>query len=250
MTNLRYKRVVIKLSGAAFAGGEPVGLAAPAINAIADELIDVVDSGVQVAVVVGGGNFFRGNRAPEWEIDQAEADNVGMLGTVMNGILLRGVLGRKGCDNVRLMTALPIPTMAEPFIRLKALKHLDQNRLVLLSCGIGQPYVTTDYPAIQRAAELDAEAILLAKNGIDGIYDSDPNENPNAVRFETLTYREILERDLRVMDQSAIVLARDHALPLHVFDFEAQGAMRDVCQGADRGTLVTSNPPANLQSTS
>ncbi len=239
MGSLRYKRVVIKLSGQAFAGGGLIGVEAKALNYIADELIAATELGVEVAVVLGGGNFFRGNQAPEWQIDQAEADNVGMLGTVMNGILLRGVLVRKGVGDTRLTTALPLPSMAEPFIRLKALKQLKEKKIVLLSCGIGQPYVTTDYPAVQRAVELNADAILLAKNGVDGIYDDDPRTTENARRYESLSYRDVLEADLRVMDQSAIVLARDHELPLHVFSFEERGAIAGVCSGEDRGTLVS-----------
>ncbi len=244
MSDLRYKRVVVKLSGQAFAGGKETGLDADALGYIAEEVLAAVERGVEVAVVLGGGNFFRGNTAPEWQIDQAEADNVGMLGTVMNGILLRGVLVRRGVEDVRLMTALPIPSMAEPFIRLKALKHLRNGRIVLLSCGIGQPYVTTDYPAVQRAIELEADAILLAKNGVDGIYDADPHSTSHATKFDRLTYREVLERDLRIMDQSAIVLARDHDLPLHVFDFLERGAIAAVCAGEDRGTLVSAGAPA------
>jgi len=232
---------VVKLSGQAFAGGEPTGLEASAFRGIAAELLEATALGVQVAVVLGGGNFFRGNRADEWQIDQAEADNVGMLGTVMNGILLRGILQEMGAGDVRLMTALPIPSMAEPFIRLKALKHLENGRIVLLSCGIGQPYVTTDYPAIQRAIELDCDAILLAKNGIDGIYDGDPGRDPSARRFRTLAYHDVLTRDLRVMDQSAIVTARDHDMPLHVFNFEEPGAIASVCRGENLGTLVSSH---------
>src|SRR5579862_7125718 len=206
MKETRYKRIVVKLSGRSFAGSKDFGIDAAAFAFVADELIAALNLGIEIAVVVGGGNFFRGNAASEWQVDQAEADNVGMLGTVMNGILLRGVLNHRGIENVRLMTALPIPSMAEPFIRLRALNHLDHGRIVLLGCGIGQPYVTTDYPAIQRAVELNADAILLAKNGIDGIYDRDPRRDPSARKFRTLRYRDVLENDLRVMDQSAIVL--------------------------------------------
>ena len=236
----RYSRVIVKLSGRAFAGEDEFGLDAAAFAYVTGELIAVRDLGVEVAVVVGGGNFFRGNTAaPQWQIDQAEADNVGMLGTVMNAILLRGTLNQHGVNDVRLMTALPMTSMAEPFIRLKALNHFRHGRLVLLGCGIGQPFVTTDYPAVQRAIELNADAILLAKHGTDGIYDRDPQRDPAARKFSTLGYQDILERDLRVMDQSAIVLARDHKIPLHVFDFEEAGAMAAICGGEDRGTYIS-----------
>ncbi len=154
MSSLRYRRVVVKLSGRAFAGDADFGLDNQALGYVADQLIGARDLGIEEAVVVGGGNFFRGNVADQWEIERAEADNIGMLGTVMNGILLRGVLKHRGLEDVRLMTALPMTSMAEPYIRLRALEHLKRAHMVLLAAGIGQPYVTTDYPAVQRAIEL------------------------------------------------------------------------------------------------
>src|ERR1700759_308906 len=239
---LRYRRVIVKLSGRAFAGAAAFGLDSKALGHVADQLIAARDLGIEEAVVVGGGNFFRGNVADEWEIERAEADNIGMLGTVMNGILLRGGLKHRGLEDVRLMTALPMHSMAEPFIRLKALAHLERDRLVLLACGIGQPYVTTDYPAVQRAIELRADAILLAKHGTDGIYDRDPRKDPGAQRYDSLGYNDVLERDLRVMDQAAIVLARDYALPLHVFDFDERDAISAICAGENRGTYISPSP--------
>ena len=239
MSSLRYRRVVVKLSGRAFAGQASFGLDSTALAYVADELIAASELGVEEAVVVGGGNFFRGNVADDWDIERAEADNMGMLGTVMNGILLRGVLKHRGLDDVRVMTAFPIPSMAEPFIRLRALSHLERDRLVLLAGGIGQPYVTTDYPAVQRAIELRADAILLAKHGTDGIYDRDPRKEAGAHRYDSLGYKDVLERDLRVMDQAAIVLARDYELPLHVFDFDEKGAISAICQGENRGTYIS-----------
>jgi uridylate kinase len=235
----RYRRVVIKLSGRAFAGPDPIGVNPDALRHVSDELLATHDLGVEIAVVVGGGNFFRGNTADGWGIERAEADNIGMLGTVMNSILLRGILTQRGLEDVRLMTALPMPTIAEPFIRLRALAHLARGRVVLLGCGIGQPYVTTDYPAVQRAVELDADAILLAKHGTDGIYDRDPRTDPDARKYATLGYRDVLDQDLRVMDQAAIVLAREHGKPLHVFDFDEQGAMPAICTGENRGTYIS-----------
>jgi uridylate kinase len=246
MPDTTYQRIVIKLSGRAFAGESSFGLDIEAFDHVATEVAKVVDLGVQVAIVVGGGNFFRGNTALDWNIDQAEADNVGMLGTAMNAIILRGTLVGRGLTDVRLMTALPIPSMAEPFIRLRALNHLSHGRIVLLGCGNGQPFVTTDYPAAQRAVELNADAILVAKHGTDGIYERDPQRDPTAKRFATLSYKDVLERDLKVMDQSAIVLARDHDVPLHVFDFEAEGAMADLCSGGHRGTFVSTSSSMTL----
>jgi len=239
MSGARYNRIVVKLSGRAFAGDEEFGLDSAALAHVANELLDARSRGVEVAVVVGGGNFFRGNLAEEWEIERAEADNVGMLGTVMNGIILRGVLKQHGLEDVRLMTALPFPSFAEPFIRLRALAHLERDRLVLLASGIGQPYVTTDYPAVQRAIELRADAILLGKHGTDGIYDRDPRTDRLARRYDTLRYQDILEQDLRVMDQSAIVLAREYDMPLHIFDFEEKGAIAAICSGENRGTYIS-----------
>lgn len=239
MPELRYRRVVVKLSGRAFAGAADFGLESEALGYVAGQLIATRTLGVQQAVVVGGGNFFRGNVADEWSIERAEADNIGMLGTVMNGILMRGVLKHRGLDDVRLMTAVPIQSVAEPFIRLRAISHLEREHLVLLAAGIGQPYVTTDYAAVQRAIELRAGAILLAKHGVDGIYDSDPRTNPDARRYDTLGYNDVLERDLRVMDQTAIVLAREHGLPLHVFDFDERDAITKICRGENRGTYIS-----------
>jgi uridylate kinase len=239
MPELRYRRIVVKLSGRAFAGEESFGLDSPALAHVAGELLGARALGLEIAVVVGGGNFFRGTQADEWQIDRAEADNIGMLGTVMNGILLRGVLKHRGVEEVRLMTALPMPSMAEPFIRLRGISHLERGRVVLLGCGIGEPYVTTDYPAIQRAIELNADAILLAKHGTDGIYDRDPRQFADAQKFVSLGYQDVLERDLRVMDQSAIVLARDNAMPLHVFNFDEKGAIEAICQGENRGTYIS-----------
>jgi uridylate kinase len=236
---LRYRRVVVKLSGRAFAGASDFGLDNHALGYVADQLIAARVLGIQQAVVVGGGNFFRGNVADDWSIERAEADNIGMLGTVMNGILMRGVLKHRGLDDVRLMTAVPIQSVAEPFIRLRAISHLEREHIVLLAAGIGQPYVTTDYASVQRAIETRAEAILLAKHGVDGIYDSDPRMNPNARRYDTLGYNDVLERDLRVMDQTAIVLARDHGLPLHVFDFDERDAITKICHGENHGTYIS-----------
>jgi uridylate kinase len=195
---------------------------------------------VQVAVVVGGGNYFRGRMADGWGISRAEADNIGMLGTVMNALMLRGALTARTDADVRVMTAVPIHSVAEPFIRLRAVHHLERGFIVVLAGGIGQPYVTTDYPAVQRALELDADALLVAKHGVDGVYDSDPKHNPDAGKFTTLTYEEALAADIRIMDTSAFVLANEQALTMHVFDVAAYGAMRAICEGDDGiGTKIT-----------
>src|SRR5215471_1362911 len=235
----RYRRVVVKLSGEALAGSASTGVDPASLARVAQEVLSVRDLGVQVAVVVGGGNYFRGRMAEGWGISRAEADNIGMLGTVMNALMLRGALTARTDIDIRVMTAVPIQTVAEPFIRLRAIRHLEHGSIVLLAGGIGQPYVTTDYPAVQRALELEAAALLVAKRGVDAVYDSDPKLNPNAVRYERLTYDEALAAGVRVMDTSAFVLANEQALTMHVFDVAAAGAMRLICEGADLGTRIS-----------
>jgi uridylate kinase len=236
---LRYHRVVVKLSGEALAGAAGSGADPASLAKVADEVLAVRELDVQIAVVVGGGNFFRGRMAAGWGISRAEADNIGMLGTVMNALMLRGALTARTDIDIRVMTAIPIESVAEPFIRLRAIRHLERGSIVLLAGGIGQPYVTTDYPAVQRALEVEADALLVAKRGVDGVYDSDPKLNPGAVRFQRLTYDEALAMGVRVMDTSAFVLANEQALTMHVFDVAAAGAMRQICEGADIGTRIS-----------
>ncbi len=235
----RYDRVVVKLSGEALAGDAGSGADPASLSRVADEVLSVRDLGVQVAVVVGGGNYFRGRMAEGWGISRAEADNIGMLGTIMNALMLRGVLTARTDIDVRVMTAVPMQSVAEPFIRLRAIRHLEHGLIVLLAGGIGQPYVTTDYPAVQRALELDADSLLVAKRGVDGVYDSDPKVNPAAIRFEQLTYEEALAAGVRVMDTSAFVLANEMSLTMHVFDVAATGVMREICEGKDHGTRIS-----------
>ena len=239
MTLPRYRRVVVKLSGEALSGASGTGVDPASLARVADEVLSVHNLGVQVAVVVGGGNYFRGRMAEGWGISRAEADNIGMLGTVMNALMLRGALTARTDADIRVMTAVPIHSVAEPFIRLKAMHHLDRGFIVVLAGGIGQPYVTTDYPAVQRALELEADALLVAKHGVDGVYDSDPRQNPDAVRFSTLTYEEALAADIRIMDTSAFVLANEQSLTMHVFDVGALGVMKSICEGGDDGTRIT-----------
>ena len=235
----RYGRVVVKLSGQALAGAGGSGVDPASLAEVAHEVLAVHELGVQVAVVVGGGNYFRGRMAEGWGISRAEADNIGMLGTVMNALMLRGVLTARTDTDVRVMTAVPMQSVAEPFIRLRAVRHLNPGLIVLLAGGIGQPYVTTDYPAVQRALELDADALLVAKRGVDGVYDSDPHVNPAAVRYSALTYDEALEAKVKVMDTSAFVLANEQGLTMHVFDVAAIGVMRQICEGAELGTRIS-----------
>jgi uridylate kinase len=239
----RYSRVVVKLSGEALAGPTGWGADPASLAQLADELLAVHKIGVELAVVIGGGNYFRGRMADRLGIGRAEADNIGMLGTVMNALMLRGVLTARTESDVRVMTAIPMQTIAEPFIRLRADRHLRHGLIVLLAGGIGQPYVTTDYPGVQRALELEADALLVAKRGVDGVYDSDPNVEPNAKRFTNLTYREALAAGVKVMDSSAFVLADEHRLVMHIFDVAAAGAMVAICEGEDIGTRIAADDP-------
>lgn len=239
----RYKRVVLKLSGEALAGESGWGVEPDRLAHLSDEVLAVHQLGVQVAVVVGGGNYFRGRMSEGWGIGRAEADNIGMLGTVMNALMLRGALTARTDADIRVMTAVPMQSVAEPFIRLRALSHLDHNHIVILAGGIGQPYVTTDYPSVQRALELDADALLVAKRDIDAVYDRDPNVHPNAVRFDRLSYEDAVAKGIKVMDTSAFVLAGEQDLTMHIFDVSRKNLMRRICEGEDIGTLVSANIP-------
>jgi uridylate kinase len=230
---------VVKLSGEALAGAAGTGADPASLARVADEVLSVHELGVQVAVVVGGGNYFRGRMADGWGISRAEADNIGMLGTVMNALMLRGALTARTDADIRVMTAVPIHSVAEPFIRLRAVHHLERDMIVVLAGGIGQPYVTTDYPAVQRALELDADALLVAKHGVDGVYDADPKHHPDAKRYTSLTYDEALAAGVRIMDTSAFVLANEQSLTMHVFDVGAVGVMRGICEGLELGTKIS-----------
>ena len=229
----------MKLSGEALAGAAGTGADPASLARVADEVLSVHELGVQVAVVVGGGNYFRGRMAHGWGISRAEADNIGMLGTVMNALMLRGALTARTDADIRVMTAMPIHSVAEPFIRLRAVHHLERGMIVVLAGGIGQPYVTTDYPAVQRALELDADALLVAKHGVDGVYDADPKHHPDAKRYTSLTYDEALAAGVRIMDTSAFVLANEQSLTMHVFDVGAVGVMRGICEGLELGTKIS-----------
>ena len=189
--------------------------------------------------MIGGGNIFRGELGEEWGIERAEADNIGMIATISNSLMLRGVLESRGKSKVRVMSAIQMNSVAEPFIRLRAIRHLEHGYIVVLAGGTGNPYVTTDYPSAQRALELRAEALLAAKHGTDGIYTADPNENRAARRYRVINYDTVIQKNLRALDQSAVLLARDHNLPIHVFDFNKAGAMRRICEGEEEGTLIS-----------
>ncbi len=238
---MRYKRVLLKLSGEAISGSSDSGFDPEALEHIADEVLNLHKQGIEVSIVIGGGNIFRGNLAAQWGIERAEADNIGMMGTVINSLMLRGVLSAKGEGRVevRVMSAIPINTVAEPFIRLCSIHHLEKKYIVIFAAGIGNPYVTTDYTAAQRAIETRSDAMLFAKNQVRGIFDDDPQKNPQARFYRQMNYNTIIHNNLTVADQSSILLARDHQLPIHVFDFAEKGTMDRICHGEDLGTLVS-----------
>ncbi|QHT58521.1 UMP kinase [Paenibacillus lycopersici] len=234
----RYRRVLIKLSGGAVAGSSEFGFAPERLEHIATEIMSVASLGVEVAIVIGGGNIFRGNMAESWGIERAEADNIGTLATVINSLMLRGVLKARTGKEVRVMTSIPATSVAEPYIRLRAIHHLEKGYIVIFAGGNGQPFVTTDYPSVQRAIEVNCEALLVAKQGVDGVFEADPKRSREARKFNSLHYNDVLQRNLTVMDQSAFILARDYKLPMHVFNFDRPGSMREICEGADIGTVI------------
>ena len=237
---MRYKRVLLKLSGEAISGSHDTGFDPQALEHISDEVLNLHARGVEVSIVIGGGNIFRGTLASQWGIERAEADNIGTMGTVINSLMLRGVLTSKsdGKVEVRVMSAIPINTVAEPFIRLRAIHHLEKKYIVIFAAGIGNPYVTTDYTSAQRAIETRSEALLYAKNQVDGIYTADPHTDPQARLYRKIHYNTIIKENLTIVDQSSVLLSRDHKMPMHFFDFSDNGMMLRICQGEDLGTLV------------
>lgn len=245
-----FRRVLLKVSGSAIAGEEGFGVSSSALDHIGNQIIAVRDMGIQVAVVTGGGNIFRGRVAKEWGIERVEADHIGMLGTVINGLFLRGVLTAKSDYDVRVMTALPMSNFAEPYIRLRATHHLNRGAIIVLACGTGQPFVTTDYTCVQRAAETHADIILLAKDGVDGVYTADPKKDPSARRYRTLSHADAVSNSIEVMDQSAFILARDHNVPMCVFNFDENDAMAAICRGESKGTMITSDVATELADSS
>lgn len=235
---MKYNRVMLKLSGGALADESGFGFSGERLEHLVNEVLSLVELGLEVGVVIGGGNILRGSTAEQWGVERTEADNIGMLGTVINGLMLRGALRNRTDREVRVMTAMPITSVAEPYIRLKALQHLEKGHLVIFAGGNGQPYVTTDYPSVQRALETNCDALLVAKSGTNGVYDRDPNRYPDAEFFPTLSFDEVIQLDLRVMDSAAFILARDYRLPLHVFDIGKVGAAADICKGKLEGTFI------------
>jgi uridylate kinase len=231
-----YHRVLLKLSGEVFGGGK-LGVDPDVVNSIAKQIAEVARAGVQVAVVVGGGNFFRGAELQQRGMERNRADYMGMLGTVMNCLALQDFLEKIGIET-RVQTAITMGQVAEPYIPRKAERHLEKGRVVIFGAGSGMPYFSTDTVAAQRALEIGAEALLMGKQGVDGVYDSDPKKNPDAVKFDQLSYDDFLARGLRVADATAISLARDNALPIVIFGLE-EGNIARVVHGEKIGTVVS-----------
>ncbi|MFH0846450.1 MAG: UMP kinase [Chloroflexota bacterium] len=237
MTQPKYRRVLLKLSGEAFQGDSGYGIDATPLNRIAQQLKRVSEMGVDIATVVGGGNIFRGAKAEKEGMDRVSADHAGMLATLINSLVLQDVLERIGVIT-RCMSAINVQQVAEPYIRRRALRHLEKGRIVIFACGTGNPYMTTDTAAALRAIEINANVLLMAKNKVDGIYDSDPRENPRAKKFTRLTHLEALNKRLKVMDATALSLCLENKLPIIVFDLEAENSIERAVTGELVGTLV------------
>jgi uridylate kinase len=232
-----YKRIVLKLSGEALMGSLSYGIDPEVISSISDEISSAYDLGVQIAVVVGGGNIFRGMQGASWGMDRSAADYVGMLATIMNSLILQGVLNAKGIPT-RVQTAIAMPEVAEPFIRLRAIRHLEKNRVLILGGGTGNPHVTTDTAAALRAAEIKADIILMAKNGVDGVYTDDPRLNPAARKIDNISFEDLIRQGLKVMDPAAVSLCQQNNIPIVVFDFSQPGGVKKIVQGQKVGTIV------------
>jgi uridylate kinase len=236
-----YQRVILKLSGEALVGAAEFGIDPDVVRRLAHDIRDVRASGVEIAVVIGGGNIWRGLEASTHGIERATADYMGMLATVLNALALQDALERVGTQT-RVQTAVEMHQIAEPFIRRRAIRPMEKGRVVILAAGTGNPYFTTDTAAALRAAELDADAILMAKNNVDGVYDADPRLDAHATRYDILSYQEAIERNLRVMDTSALTLCRDNDVPIIVFNVQEAGNIQRAARGDAIGTLVCADP--------
>ncbi|SHM50370.1 uridylate kinase [Caldanaerovirga acetigignens] len=234
MQKPKYKRVVLKISGEALAGKKEFGIDQNVINSIADQIKKVKEYGIDVAIVVGGGNIWRGRNYPD--MDRATADYMGMLATVINALALQDALEKRNIET-RVQTAIEMKEIAEPYIRRRAIRHLEKGRVVIFAAGTGNPYFSTDTAAALRAAEIEADVILLAKK-VDGVYDSDPMKNPNAQKFDSLDYIEILNKGLGVMDSTATSLCMDNKIPIIVFGINEEGNIIKAALGENIGTFV------------
>lgn len=237
MSQTKYKRVVLKLSGESMAGEEKFGINPAVVEELAKQVKLVQEQGIEVTVVVGGGNIWRGLAGSAKGMERAAADYMGMLATVMNAVALQDALEKLGVDT-RVQSAIEMREVAEPYIRRKAVRHLEKNRVVIFAAGTGNPYFSTDTTAALRAAEINADVILMAKKGVDGVYDDDPKKNPNAKKFETLEYIEVLRRGLQVMDSTAISLCMDNKIQIVVFNVDKYENILKAAVGEPIGTTV------------
>jgi len=233
-----YRRVLLKLSGEVFGGEKGIGVDINVMRDVAKQIKDVVKGGVQLAVVVGGGNYFRGAELQQVGMDRARADYMGMLGTVMNCLALQDFLEKEGVDT-RVQTAITMGQVAEPYIPRRAIRHLEKGRVVIFGAGAGMPFFTTDTVAAQRALEIGSEALLLAKSGVDGVYSADPKKDPKATKYDSISYNEVLSKSLAVADAAAFSLCRENDLPIIVFDLLTSGNIGRAVRGEQIGTLVS-----------
>ena len=231
------RRVLLKLSGEAFGGGK-VGVSPDVVRGIAEQIAEAVRQGVQVAIVVGGGNFFRGAQLQEQGMDRTRADYMGMLGTVMNCLALQDFLEHAGIDT-RVQTAITMGQVAEAYIPRRAIRHLEKGRVVIFGAGAGMPFFSTDTVSAQRALEIKCDAVLMSKNGVDGVYDSDPRTNPDARKLDRVTYEQAIQQNLKVVDAAAFSLCRENHLPMVVFGMEGEGNVTRALLGEPIGTVVT-----------
>ena len=237
-TRGNYGRVLLKLSGEVFGGNKGIGVDPDVLADVAKQIADVVRSGVQIAIVVGGGNCFRGAELSERGMERSRADYLGMLGTVMNCLALQDFLEKEGVDT-RVQTAITMGQVAEPYVPRRAIRHLEKGRVVIFGAGAGMPFFTTDTVAAQRALEIGAGALLLAKSGVDGVYNADPRKDPKATKFDTISYDEVLQKSLAVADAAAFSLCRENHLPIVVFDLMTNGNIGRAVRGEKIGTLVS-----------
>ena len=233
-----YRRVLLKLSGEVFGGEKGIGVDINVMRDVAKQIKDVVKGGVQLAVVVGGGNYFRGAELQQVGMDRARADYMGMLGTVMNCLALQDFLEKEDVDT-RVQTAITMGQVAEPYIPRRAIRHLEKGRVVIFGAGAGMPFFTTDTVAAQRALEIGSEALLLAKSGVDGVYNADPKKDPKATKYDSISYDEVLSKSLAVADAAAFSLCRENDLPIIVFDLLTSGNIGRAVRGEKIGTLVS-----------
>ena len=232
-----YRRVLLKLSGEVFGGAKGIGVDPDVVQDSAKQIADVARTGVQVAIVVGGGNYFRGAELQQRGMDRSRADYMGMLGTVMNCLALQDFLEKEGIQT-RVQTAITMGQVAEPYVPLRAIRHLEKGRVVIFGAGAGMPYFTTDTVSAQRALEIGAEALLLAKSGVDGVYSADPKKDPKATKYERISYDEVLSKSLAVADAAAFALCRENKLPIIIFDLMKNGNIGRAVRGEVIGTLV------------